>query len=143
MAGNVIYRGPVAKEPQTINLPTAGAYLPGIFVKSNGTVLTQATVGTGKNYLLGNLNFKDQDIVTAYASGDTAVAFDCLPGEVYNARMAAATYTKGQELTIDATGRLAAAVATNVVVAVFDGPTTALTAGTFADVIIANSYTKP
>ena len=42
---NVIYRGPVEREPETINLPVAGAYLPGIFVTSDGAELTQAADG--------------------------------------------------------------------------------------------------
>lgn len=145
MAGNVIYRGPITGgiEPQTLNLPVTGALLPGVFVKSTGAALALAVTPIGKLYVLGNLQFKDQDIATAYVSGDTGVAFDAIPGQVYNVRMAAGTYAKGAELTVDGTGRLAAAVATNVVVAIFDGPTTALAAGAFADVIIANSYTKP
>ena len=141
---NVIYRGPVAKEPQTINLPVAGAYLPGTFVTSDGDELTQATDADAKVYLLGNRRFMEQGLDDAYEEDDTAVAYEVLPGERYQARMAAATYTKGDALTVGAAGRLAAAAtAGDNIVAYFDGSTGAVTAGALADVIIANGYTVP
>lgn len=139
---NVIYRGPIEREPETINLPVAGAYLPGIFVKASATQLTQATAGTGRNMLLSNRRFYDQDLNTAYASGDTGVAYRLQPDDEFQAQFAAGTYAKGDELTIDANGRLAAAAATNVVVAFYDGAGATLTAGDLDDIVIANSYVK-
>ena len=56
--------------------------------------------------------------------------------------MAAGAYTNGQELTVAASGRLAAAASGNVVVAHFDQAGATLSAGDLADVCIANSYTK-
>jgi hypothetical protein len=136
---NVIYRGPVASEPQTINLPVAGAYLPGTFVTSDGAELTQATTAVDqKVYLLSNRRFMEQGIADAYVADDTAVAYEVAPNEVYQARMAAATYAKGAALTVAASGRLAAAASGNPIVAYFDGTAGAVTAGAFADVIIAN-----
>lgn len=146
MAGNVIYRGPIQKEPQTINLPVAGAYLPGTFVTSDGAQLTQAAAADmgEKLYLLGNMRFKDQDIATAYTSGDTAVAYEVLPGEVYQARLAAATYAKGDKLTIGASGRLTkVATAGDVTVAYFSDTGAAYSAGDAADVIISAGGTEP
>jgi len=136
---NVIYRGPVASEPQAINLPVAGAYLPGTFVTSDGAELTQATTAVDqKIYLLSNRRFMEHGIADAYMADDTAVAYEVAPNEVYQARMAAATYAKGDALTVAASGRLAAAASGNPIVAYFDGTAGAVTAGAFADVIIAN-----
>lgn len=142
---NRIFRGPVAKEPQTINLPVAGAYLPGIMVTSSGAALTVATAADmgEKLYVLGNIDFKDQDVATAYTSGDTGVAYDALPGEVYQARLAAATYAKGDKLTIGSSGYLTkVATVGDVTVAYFDGTAGALSAGDLADVIVSAGGTK-
>lgn len=136
---NVIYRGPTSRQPATVNLPVAGAYLPGIFVTSDDAELTQATTAIEKQlFLLSNSRFLEQDIATAYAADDSAVAYEVLPGEKYQARMAAATYAVGDPLTVDSDGRLAAAGAASVVVAYFRGTAGAHSAGDFADVDIAN-----
>lgn len=140
---NVIYRGPIAKEPQTINLPVAGAYLPGTFVTSDGAELTQATAATAKLFLLSNRPFMEQGLNDAYAAEDTAIAYEVLPGEVYQARMAAATYAKGAALTVGAAGRLTAVGNAENIVAYYDGPASAVDAGTLVDVIISNGYTTP
>ncbi|QBX34599.1 hypothetical protein E4191_07650 [Paracoccus liaowanqingii] len=147
MAGNVIYRGPVTTgwQPRTISDKTvAGAYLPGTFVEAGATTLIQLTTALAKlPMILTNMEFKDQDIDTAYASGDTGVAYHLEPGQIYQARLAAATYAKGAPLTIGAAGRLTAATAATPVVAFFDDTPGAYSAGALADVIIANTYTVP
>ena len=144
MAGNMIWRGPIDRQPRTINLPVAGAYLPGTFVENTATTLAQITTPAGKRPLvLGNIDFKDQSPLVAYTSGDTGLAYEVQPNDVYQCAMAAATYTKNQELTIAASGRLAAAASTNIVVAFFDDAPGAFSAGQLADVVIANFYTKP
>lgn len=142
MSGNVIYRGPIAKEPQTVNLPVAGAYLPGLLVVASATALTQAVAAdaTTKLYVLGNRRFMDQDVETAYASGETGIAYEALSGEIYQARMAAGTYTLRQRLTVDANGRLAAATTGNTIVAFCDQAGT-FAAGALADVRIADKAT--
>jgi len=141
---NVIYRGPVSAQPQTINLPVAGAYLPGIMVTASATALTVATAADneGALYVLGNADFLGQDLATAYTSGDTGVAYEIKSNEVYQARLAAATYAKDALLTIGASGYLAAATTGDVVYARFDGTPGAITAGALADVKIANSFVK-
>lgn len=140
---NVIYRGPAEREPETINLPVTAALIPGSFVKRSGNTLVAATVGTGRNFILGNKRFNGQAISTAYGTTDTAVAFRLEVEQEYNARLAAAAYTRGQELTIGAGGLLVAAATTNVVVAFFDEADRTLGATGFADVVIANQYIKP
>mgnify|MGYP000976062425 CR=1 FL=1 len=143
MAGNVIYRGPIAKQPQTIsNRTVAGAYLPGVLVTDSGTVLTIATAADmgEKVYVLANRDFYDQDVATAYASGDTGVAYEALPGEVYQVRLAAATYAKGEKLTLTASGYLTNVIAGgNVTYAYFSDTAGARTAGDLADVIWAGA----
>jgi hypothetical protein len=139
---NLIYRGPVERQPQTLNKPVTGALLPGTFVLIGGAAFTQATATGGRVGLLSNLNFYTQTVTTAYTSGDTGIAYRIEPEQEYQAAMAAATYTKGQELTIGASGRLAAAASGNTVVAFFDQAGGAVTAGTLCDIVIANFYTK-
>jgi len=146
MAGNVIYRGPVTSgwQPRTSNKPVAGAYLPGTFVEETASGLTQLTTALAKlPMILGNLDFKDQGINTAYASGDTGIAYHLEPGQIYQARVAAATYAKDAPLTIGASGRLTAATAATPVVAFFSDVPGSKSAGDLVDVIIANSYTVP
>lgn len=142
MAGNVIFRGPIAREPETLNLPVAGAYLPGIMVTEDGSEMTVATAADieGELLVLSNMRFKDQDVATAYTSGDTGIAYRPQPGEVYQVRLAAATYAKGDTLTIGASGYLTKTGNSERVVAVFDDTPGAFTAGALADVRIANSF---
>lgn len=140
---NTIYRGPANRAPRTISDKTvAAALLPGtaVFV---GTTLTQATaVSGGRLALLSNRDYYDQSVTTAYASGDTGVAYRLEPEMEVQWAMAAGTYTLGQELTVSASGRLTAAASTNVVVAHYDQAGATLAAGALADVVIANRYTK-
>lgn len=144
MAGNVIYRGPVGRQPRTIQKEVAGAYAVGTFVEETATTLAQITTALAKRpLLLGNADYAGQDIATAYASGDTGVAYELEPGQVYQAALAAATYAKGAPLTIAASGRLAAATAGTRVVAYFDDAPGAYTAGQLADVVIADGYVVP
>lgn len=144
MAGNHIYRAPAGRQPETVSDRTvAGAYLPGILVTDSGTALTVAATGTddAKDLLiLGARDFAGQDVATAYASGDTGVAYRPVPGEVYQVRLAAATYAKGAALTLGATGYLEATSTAERVLAFFDDAAGAYSAGDLADVRIANSF---
>ena len=140
---NVIYRGPIKDEPETVSDKTvAGAYLPGILVTESATALTVATAADieADLLILSNRRFYDQGVGDAYASGDTGVAYRPRPGEIYQIRLAAATYAKGAPLTIGASGYLTAAAAGERVVAFFEGVAGAITAGTLNDVRIANSF---
>jgi hypothetical protein len=144
MAIEVIYRGPVAREAQAIDLPVVGAYFPGIVVNINSTnKLVAATTGTGRLLILSNRRFIGQDIRTAYAVNETGVAYCITPEQQYCVKVATGTYTQGQELTVGAGGVLKAAVAGNVVNFFFDRviDSTASAEG-FADVVVANFYTK-
>ena len=146
MAGNVIYRGPAGKQPETVSDRTvAGAYEPGILVTDSGSALTVAATGTDDEkdlLILGNRDFAGQDVATAYASGDTGVAFRPVPGERYQVQLAAATYAVGDRLTLGATGYLEAAAAGERVLAFFDDTAGAFSAGDLADVRIANSFNR-
>lgn len=145
MSGNVIYRGPIKDEPETINLPVAGAYLPGILVTASASALTVATASDMQEELLvlGNQRFKDQDVATAYTSGDTGVAYRPRPGEVYQVRLANDTYAKGAPLTIGASGYLTDVGAEEVIYAYFDDTPGSFSAGDLADVRWANFITTP
>ncbi|WP_343632678.1 hypothetical protein [Roseateles sp.] len=147
---NRIYRGHVERQPRSVSDKTvAGAYLPGTFVVEGASSLTQATA-FGPNlllladrdyYSLGALDSTDP-LKVAYASGDTGLAYEINPNDRFQAAVAAATYTYGQELTVGAAGRLVAAATGNVVVAVAKSAG-AKAAGDLIDVTIVNFYTKP
>ena len=146
---NRIYRGPVDRQPHTVSdKPVAGAYMPGTFVLETATNLTQATTAVGMLRILADRDFYGNPIgvatapnMTAYASGDTGVAYIIEPAQEYQAAVAAATYAFGQELTVAAGGRLAAAATGNPVVAFCKQADTAA-AGALIDVEIADRYTK-
>lgn len=144
MAVEVIYRGPISNEPQVIDLPLVGAYLPGTMVNiTPGNRFTAATTGTGRILILSNRRFIGQDIRTAYAANETGVAYCLLPEQQYSAQVASATYTRGQELTVGAGGVLKAAAAGDIVNFFFDRTTDDISAAQgFADVVVANFYTK-
>lgn len=142
MTGNVTYRGPCEREPETINLPVTTGLIPGVAVKRSGNTFVAATVGTGRNFILGNRRQYGQDISTAYLANETAEGYRLEPEQEYTARLAAAAYTRGQELTIGAGGVWVAAATTNVVLAYFDEADRTLSAVGPADVVIANAYVK-
>jgi hypothetical protein len=149
---NRIYRGPADRQPKTVSDKTvAGAYLPGTFVTEGSATLAQATAFAANLRLLAardfyadpNAAFTSTDpLLTAYASGDSGVAYKLEPTQEYQAAVAAATYTYGQELTVGAAGRLAAAASGNIVVGFARG-SGAKSAGDLMDFEVANFYTKP
>ena len=143
MAGNVIYRSPIKDEPETVSDKTvAGAYLPGILVTESASALTVATGANIEDDLLvlSNRRFYGQDVATAYASGDTGVAYRPRPGEIYQVRVAGTTYAKSDPLTVGASGYLEDAAAGERVLAFFEDTPGAYSAGDLADVRIANSF---
>lgn len=154
---NTIYRGPADRQPKTVsNRTVSGALLPGTFVFIGATQFTQATaVSGGRLALLANRDFYSpmgahfdatDPMTTPYTSGETGVAYEMEPGQVYQIAAAAATYTNGQELTAAASGRVAAAASTNVVIGHVDlgagVSSRVVAAGEQIDVVIANRYTK-
>jgi len=145
MAGNNIFRGPLTRSPRSVSKPVAGAYLPGCFVEETATELVQIATSLAKlPMILSNIDFKDQTVATAYADEDTGIAYHIEPGDVYQARMANATYALNAPLKIAANGRLAAATtAGDIVIAFFSDTPGAFAADALADVTIANSYNVP
>jgi hypothetical protein len=150
---NRIFRS-TRRNPRTISDKTVtGALLPGTAVFVGQYTLTQASAVSGGHLaLLGDRDFMalssfaftSQDPLTIpYVSGENGVAYLVKPADEVQWAMAAGTYTYGQELTVAASGRLAAAVAGNTVVAHYDQGGATVPAGFLADVCIANRYTKP
>lgn len=150
MSGNRIDRNPQGCCPRTVSDKTvAGAYLPGTFVTEGATSLTQATAFGPMLRLLANRDFystgaldANDPLLTAYASGDTGIAYELCPCQRFQAAAAAATYTFGQELTVGAAGRLAAAASGDKVIG-FAKEAGAKSAGAMLDFEVANIYTKP
>lgn len=150
MAGNRVFRS-ARENPRTISDRTvSGALLPATAVFIGATQLTQATAVSGgrlallgdREFYAGSIGTATDPLLTPYASGDTGIAYLLEPQDEVQWAMAAATYTNGQELTVAASGRLAAAVSGNIVVAHFDQAGGAIAAGALADVCITNFYTK-
>lgn len=148
---NRVYRGPTDRQPKTISDRTVnGALLPATAVTVSATQFTQATSASGgrlalladRDFYGTGFNTATAPLLTAYTSGETGVAYELEVGQAYLWALAAGTYTNGQELTVAAGGRLAAASAGNIVVAYFDGTTGARLAGDLGDVVIAPFYTK-
>ena len=148
MSGNMIWRGRIDKQPHTVNLPMAAASVkPGTAMEVTAAgKLAVLTSAMKKNfYILGELDIIGRDVDTAYAADETAIAYECEPMQVYQCRMAAGTYAKGDALTIGASGYMtaASAISTAVVAYYDDAITTARSAGDLADCIIANAHTTP
>ena len=130
----------------------SGALLPATAVFVGATQLTQATAASGGRLALLSdrdyygataAGFTSTDpLLTPYTSGETGSALLVEPQMEVVWAMAAGTYTNGQELTVAASGRLAAAASGNIVVAHYDQAGATLAAGTLADVTISNFYTK-
>ena len=66
MAANVIYRGPVSREPETLNVPISVAALPGTVVVESDGSLAKAGSGQGRLLLLSNRRFYGQGVGEAY-----------------------------------------------------------------------------
>lgn len=139
---NSVYRGPLDSQPHTVTGLVNGALLPATFVTFDGTDLNQATAAGGRLFILGMRDFYTQTILDAYTDNETGLAYRINPEDEFQAVLAAGTYTYGQELTVAASGRLAAAASTDTVVAFYDQAGATLSAGDLADVVIANFYTK-
>ena len=142
MAANVIYRGPIASEPQTIDCVGTGTPLPGTIAYKNAGVLTTAAAAQvgAKLYIVNNRREIGQDVATAYASGDLLNAYEPVPGEKYQVRSAAVTHAAGNKLALGASGRLTNVIAAgDNVVAYFDGTAGAVSAGDLIDVIWAGA----
>lgn len=148
---NVIYLGPndgsPHRHPKTVTDKTvSGALLPGTFVVEAGWTLVQATSGAGALRLLTNREYLGKMHFTSnspldepYISGETGEAYILEPGQRYQARCSAGTYTRGQPLTVGASGYLMAATGSARVVAEFDQAGVTLLAGDLAAVRIPGS----
>lgn len=150
---NRIFRsGSGVPRPRTITDKTvSGALLPGTAVFIGATQLTQATsVSGGRLAILGDRDYfsaggiglATDPLLTPYVSGESGVAYLPKPDDEFAMALAAGTYTAGQELTVGASGRLAAAASGGIVFAFYDQAGKTAAAGELADVVIANSYTK-
>lgn len=139
MAKNSIYRGPIEREPRTLNLAVVGAYLPGtaVFVNADNK-LEQADAPDQRLLVLSNLRLAGQSVDQAYVVDDTGVAYRARNDDEYLGRFAAGTYARGDALTIE-NGQFTAASGSALVVAYYDGKGGTLEAGTLDDLIVATN----
>lgn len=94
---------------------------PGHLVKPNGSTVNNCILNAADNTVT-EVALEDvlqgRTLSDAYASGDTVFTMIPQEGDVFQARMAAATYTEGQLLKAGANGQLVAvAAATDRVIA--------------------------
>lgn len=140
---NVIYRGPVEREPQTINLPVSVEFKPGAFAKISAGKLAVAADGAGRIFLVSNRRFMEQSINDSYAANETAVAFRLEAEQEYQALAVKANYADQAELTITSGGALKAATTGEDVIAFVDGAKNITAdAGGLLDIVISNRYKK-
>jgi len=143
MSANVIFRGPVSRQPRTVSDKTvAGAYSPGVLVLVGASTLALAAATDKEKtlHVLTNVDYQGQAVTTDYVSGDSGVAYYPEAGDTYQIRMAADTYAVGDNLSVAADGRLAKSVSGDRVFATFAGTAGAIAAGDLADAEIANSF---
>ena len=139
---NVIWRGPVhLAQPNSVTAKTGASILPGLAVTRTAGVFQLAATSKTDFFIMHNRAYIGETIDTAVPSGETGEAFKPVPQYEFNVRMAAATYTPGQVLSVVA-GQFKAAVTGEVAVAAFDeAASRAVGANAFGDVrILANSY---
>lgn len=143
---HVIYRGPVEREPETINLKVTTALKPGVAVTITAGKLAVATDAKSRRILiLSNRRFYGQAIDTAYEADETAVAYRVEGEQEYNVQLAAGTYKYGDPLTVGAAGVFKGSPAAgDVVVAYFDEVADrTVVAGEYGDIVINSlPYTK-
>ena len=150
---NRIFRsGSGVPRPRTISDKLlAAALLPGTMIFIGANQLTQAATASGGRlailgdrdyYSAGGIGLATDPLMTPYAAGESGIAYLLKPDDEYAVALAAGTYTFGQELTVGASGRLAAAAAGAIVVAHYDQVGKTVGAGELADVVISSFYTK-
>lgn len=139
---NSIFRGQSCDEPSTKTGVVAGAYLPGTFVTIASDTLTQAASAEGRLLILTNRDYYTQDSSTAYASGETGAAYRFKKELEFQALAAVGNYTDGAELTVNASGQVALAASTDVVVAFVDGAKNITGAPALLDIVSSDRYVK-
>lgn len=141
---HVIYRGPVEREPETLNLQVTAALKPGVAVKRTAeNKVSAAADAKGRILILSNRRFYGQSIETPYEADETGVQYRVEQDQEYYVQLAAGAYTVDHELTVGAGGVFKAAQAGDVVCATFDEKSgRTLSAQGFADIVIINSYVK-
>jgi len=151
MPNSRAYLGPADRQYKTVSDKTVGsALLPCTFVTEGASAFTQATAfGPNLRLLINRDYYVDpaahftatDPLLTAYTSGDSAVAAKLEPVQEWLIAAANATYTFGQELTVAASGRVAGAASTNVVVG-FAREAGAKAAGALLKVELCSPYVK-
>lgn len=118
---NKIYAGPVTQvTPQVQELPAAdGNIKPGnIIVMSSGTFANAGASTVGKVFIAQDNYLAQKGVDDAYTSGDTVIGMELLDEQFFNARVATANnVTRGAALTPAASGNLALASTSDMVVA--------------------------
>lgn len=141
MANN-IFRGQACDEPKTKTGLVAGAYLPGTFVRLASGALTQAANAQGRLLLLTNRDYYTQGATDAFVSGETGAAYRLNKELEFQAVAAVGNYADGAELTVNASGQVAAAASTDIVIGFVDGAVNVTGSPALIDIVISDRYVK-
>jgi hypothetical protein len=84
---NKIFAGPVdMTKPQVRELPAGAAITPGqIITQSGATFVAAGATTTGKVYIAQENYIAMEGVDTAYATGDTVLGLELIPGMLYSA----------------------------------------------------------
>lgn len=141
---NVIYRGPVLREPITKTALVHGALLPGSVVTLAAGKFSPAAAAKGRLFILNVRDFTGQLPDQPYLDGDTAAAFRLEGEQEYQVQTdptATGAFAEGDELTVNATGQFVKATAGKLVIAVCErAKTTSATDLLIDAVILTHAY---
>lgn len=138
---NVVYRGPVEREPETISAALGAALKPAIFVKKTAGKFVASADSKGRLFVLSNDRYLETDITTEMPADQTANAYRIEPEQEYYMLAVTGNYSDQAELSCGADGKLKAAVAGETVLAFVDGAKN-LAAEGYLDIVTANTYVK-
>jgi hypothetical protein len=109
---NKIFAGPVdMTKPQVRELPAGAAITPGqIITQSGATFVAAGATTTGKVYIAQENYPAMEGVGTNYATGDTVLGLELIPGMIYSALIAnTVNVARDAALTTGASGTLAIA----------------------------------
>lgn len=138
---NVIYRGPVEREPETISAALSQASKPGVFVKKTAGKFIASTDSKGRLFVLSNDRYLETDITTEIPADQTVNAYRIEPEQEYQMLAVTGNYSDQAELSCSADGKLKAAAAGETVLAFVDGAKNLASEG-YLDIVTANTYVK-
>ena len=135
--------GGIDTHPVTLEKQVTTALTPGTIVKVSTSTDKFEVAGADDDraelLVLTNDRGTEQGVDTAYTADDTGFAYRILPGQKLNVRSTAVAWNPGQAVTVAASGQIAAAGASDVILGfVEENYASAVTAGDLVTIRCAN-----